>query len=786
MPSLTSQLIIALKDKVSGPAKNAAASLKRVDAAAKTAGAGGAKGVQNLANALDKVAAAKKNLQAPFKGLDLAREFGDLKLTRRELQLITKDFEALRGAMRGMKASDALGTFSLWKSRTIADLRDMRREMQATDRARDRMFRGWRGGARFAAGAAGFGGVAYSVGRGVRGGARAAAGNEREGARDYLAGLTSADSARIKGRSLSLSGQYPSVDAQTMHESLRDAAMSMRSVEKAFEIGDVMARGLVVLQSLKGKDQAIEESRKFFKALDTMGKNINPDEVKALYDGYVKAIGVEGADMNMGDLLLAMRRSKSAGPGLSNRFLMTSAPGLMQDMGADRFGTALGSTVAQVIGDRATKKAKAQQTAYGLRKGGKFLDARKLQQDPDLYAWENLIPALQKKKINPDDVTGVTKAMNEIFSNQLVSDIFTKLITQREQYQGKATQVDKAPGIAGAQALPGKDPWVALEGTMAQLRNHASVLAEGALPRVVDLLNSFNGVLASINETLANNPKLKEQAGTAAGVAGGVAGTGVSYLLARKAIRWLRDMPAGGGARGAGGAVAGGAAGGSMVGGLLRGVGRVAMPALGPALNPNRTMPVPDLQQKLNDLAPIYLPQTNVGGATAQGRRREALRQHFGHEQRGIGVVGRAALGDGLWAKGTGPVQSFDISEDAEAAGSKAGEAFKSSFLDAIKGSAPDIQNLDQSTKAGAAGTQTGDAFKTGFEAALRGVDPLIVAAMQRWSALLGSFNGTPSITPKFGPAPSVSPTGFKSGSAHSIKDQQQAMLADYGVGTTV
>lgn len=810
MPSLTSQLIIALRDNVSGPAKNAAASLKRVDAAAKTAGAGGAKGVQNLAASLDKVAAAKKKLDAPFKGLDLAREFGDLKLTRRELQLITKDFEALRGAMRGMKASDALGTFNLWKSRTVADLRDMRREMQATERARDRMFRGWRGGARFAAGAVGFGGVAYGVGRGVRGGARAAAGNEREGARDYLAGLTSAESARIKGRSLSLSGQYPSVDAQTMHESLRDAAMSMRSVEKAFEIGDVMARGLVVLQSLKEKDQAIEESRKFFKALDTMGKNINPDEVKALYDGYVKAIGVEGADMNMGDLLLAMRRSKSAGPGLSNRFLMTSAPGLMQDMGADRFGTALGSTVAQVIGDRATKEAKARQTAYGLRKGGKFIDASKLQQDPDLYAWENLIPALQKKKINPDDVTGVTKAMNEIFSNQLVSDIFTKLITQREQYQGKAVQFEKAPGIAGAQALPGKDPWVALEGSMAQLRNHASVLAEGALPRVIDLLNSFNSVLASINETLANNPKLKEQAGTAAGVAGGVAGAGATYLLARKAIRFLSSPFSGGGA-GAGGAVT---AQGSLtaltrIPGVAAAAGAVAAPWV-----------LYDATKEDHGLTAGERLNKHRGGSM-----RDTYRRRFNQERErlglplliesGVGTVGRNRHGGGIWStgaeplsdttanrgmraagqnqdawtKGASPLNADQVTE-AAAAGMRAGDTFKRSFLGSVTEIDPPMEWLDRSREATAAGQRMGDAFKSGFDAALQGVAPLLVQHMQRWSAMLGSFSASPSITPQFGPLPTapksgqMPATGLKTGAAEIIKQKQHAMFADYGMNT--
>jgi hypothetical protein len=69
-----------------------------------------------------------------------------------------------------------------------------------------------------------------------------------------------------------------------MHERLRDTAMGMRSTDKALELSDRIAQGTTVLQSLQGKDKAIEEGRKFFSALDVMGKNIDPKEVKELFN----------------------------------------------------------------------------------------------------------------------------------------------------------------------------------------------------------------------------------------------------------------------------------------------------------------------------------------------------------------------------------------------------------------------------------------------------------------------------------------------------------------------
>src|SRR4051812_15622950 len=97
-----------------------------------------------------------------------------------------------------------------------------------------------------------------------------------------------------------------------MHERLRDTAMGMRSTDKAIELVDTIGQVTTVLQSLEGKDQAIEEGRKFFAALDVMGKNLDPKEVKEMADGYVKALGVEGADMYLAGVLAMAKRLKSA------------------------------------------------------------------------------------------------------------------------------------------------------------------------------------------------------------------------------------------------------------------------------------------------------------------------------------------------------------------------------------------------------------------------------------------------------------------------------------------
>lgn len=469
-----------------------------------------------IAGKFKEIAGTAKSLSdiKPLKGMSdasFARSLRDLKATSREMEIINRsarDFNAALKAGGPMKASKYFDSLSFWREKTIGNLRAVRAEMERTE-AIHRRFSGPIGnGARMAVGALGVGSAAYLANRAGRGIVSAGSVSVREGARDYLAGLSDEESGRIKRRSGELSAKYPSIAASTMHERLRDTAMSMRSLDKAFEVDDAIARGTVVLQSLKGKDQAIEEGRKFFRGLDVLGKNQDPKQVESLFNGYVKALGVEGADLNLGDVFQVAKQSRAAGLALSDRFLMSTAPGLIGDMGAPQVGTALASGLAQAIGGRATKESKAFQQSAGLRdKSGNFLDKTLMQSDPDRYAWTRLIPAMQKKNINADDATGVTEFLSKAFSNRTVADLLGKLILQRQQYQDKSRQYDQAPGLVAAGELPRRDPFAAAGGFISQLKNTAAALAEPVFPLATSSLNYFTSALGGAANRFANGDK---------------------------------------------------------------------------------------------------------------------------------------------------------------------------------------------------------------------------------------------------------------------------------------
>ena len=570
------------------------------------------RGVEKAAKSFEGIKPLNKTM---FGGMDIEKQFASLKLTSREIQAVQKSWENFQRALsRGgpMGAAKALGALEMWKSKTLASLRQVREGYDQVGHAHKRFFQG---AGRFAVTAAGIGGAAYAANRVGRAGITAAATSQRESARDYLAGMSDADSARLSKEALRQSAQYPSVDSSTMHERLRDTAMGTRSTDKAIELGETIAQGTTVLQSLKGKDKAIEEGRKFFSALDVMGKNVDPKEIRELFHGYIKALGVEGADMDLGGVLAMARQSRAAGGILSNRFLMTTAPGLGRDLGDYQLGTSLASALSQNIGGRATKTSKAVQQEFGLRdKKGQFLDSRLAMTDPDKYAWEKILPALEKKKISPDDDVAVAGAMSKLFSNRTVADVFTKLINQRAQYQAKAGQYEKAPGLEAAKPLLTKDPFVGYEAVLSQLRNLATQapLMDAAAAGLAKLSSAIGSAVQTFSE---GNRAEKIGMGTAVGLgAGGAAAVGAVGL--RAAYQWftggtaalnasataltgsaaaltaaaarlaagatLASVAGGAGAAAAPAAAAAGAAGGGLLS-KAWGVGAAALPFLGPA-----------------------------------------------------------------------------------------------------------------------------------------------------------------------------------------------------------
>ena len=163
MSSLTSQLIVSLIDKVSGPAKNASAALKGVAAAEKSLAGTSGKGADGLATSLDRASKAAQRFKNSGKNVSgwgdgFQRELDKMKLTSVQLAKLSQEYARFREGLRGTKASVALGSMSDWSKQTLAGLRAVTRAQDEIQRKQNRISGTMRSGARMAAGAIGVGG----------------------------------------------------------------------------------------------------------------------------------------------------------------------------------------------------------------------------------------------------------------------------------------------------------------------------------------------------------------------------------------------------------------------------------------------------------------------------------------------------------------------------------------------------------------------------------------------------------------------------------------------------
>jgi hypothetical protein len=538
---LVGSLILNLVDKLSGPAKGAAKSLQDVAAAAKglnNAGAGA--GLDKLARGMKEIndRAASQNVKAWSLGFE--KTLARLKVSAEEMQRVKASWldlqntfarDKIGGALRGARTAE-------WRNATVGHILGVRGElMKLQAQAARGIHLNFRPGGflRGAAGPAVGVGAGYAGGRGIRGSLRAGSDATTQSGRDYLGGLSDAQSEALRRAAMAQSQRFASVSETLLRDPMREVAQVLgggdKGVEGASGLSETIARSLVTLQALKGKDRAADELAGFMRALDTLGR-ANPSDIAELLGGFTRAAGVQGRELNLRDLFTTAKRAKSAGAVISNEFIMDTLPSLIADMGSDRAGTSLGSMVAQTLASRATKQALGEQRRLGLRDDKGFRHGAELS-NPFTYTLERLIPALQKDGVDIRDGAAVTTAIGKIFSNQVVADLFTKMITQVDQYQRQRRQFREAPGLAAADVLPRIDAKVANEEVVAQANNLAASIAEPVLKTINPSLRSLASTLGGLADALRKSPELTGQIGTGAAAAGGIAAAAVGGLMLR-------------------------------------------------------------------------------------------------------------------------------------------------------------------------------------------------------------------------------------------------------------
>lgn len=465
--------------------------------------------------ALNKIEREANHLGSAKWGVGFQRQLDRLKVSPTEQAAIVRSYDRLA---RGINGKVAKADFSAWRGGVISNLTAVRSEIDATRKRADQLHASFLGKGSPAAGFAKSAIVAlgaytlwYGAGMAMRQGFLAGGERQREFFRQKMAGIPEAEREQILDKSQELTLKYASVGLTEIMEMARTARNTMGNTKDGLAILEALTRGLVTLQSSQGTDAAADSMLRLIRGLDNMGINsggeVGIEAMKEIIAGAIRAAQIEGSEIDVGKYFEFARRSKVAGPALSNEFLATTAPVLMQDMTAPTAGNSVAMFFkAFIVGakDTASKVNIEAQQALGIRTESGLVDAQLAGENPYEWTKKYLIPALQKAGVDLNNEVAVAKAIADLTRNFNAAGLLTRMVTQSAQIERLIGMYGQAMGPDAADFARDEDPFVSAKGFTTSLGNLASSFGEHLFPVIVPGINALSDGINVLAQSIRN------------------------------------------------------------------------------------------------------------------------------------------------------------------------------------------------------------------------------------------------------------------------------------------
>jgi uncharacterized membrane protein YgcG len=518
---LIGELIVRLVDNVSAEAKKVAASLKEVDRTAIGTGKS-ARGADSLATALKHAADNARLLASEGRGLEgwgqrFDRMLGRLKLGARDIDQVRSSWQRLQSQLKAGTFDEAFRTNAVqhWRNETIAALTAVNAQASKTKHELSGLGVGRTMGriVKNTGIVAGIGGGVYGAGYVARRGIKSAAELPREQTRQWLAGMTAQEQAIAAVKARELSAKYPSLGQLDVMEHIRQLRARFGDFHHAMENVETLVKAQVVLGNLgKGSEHAGHDLERLVLGLETI---VGGDPVKftTLVNAFLKAKQLF-PDLQGEDFRQYLQTSKASKYGLSEGYLATVAPTMMQHEGAAKFGTMQATAFGSLVGLRSLPRSVDQMVKFGLAEkvhweGRKrYLDKIKeedlLISNPFLWARDVMQPALaaQGVKIGPDatekEREEFVSVVQKMFGNRNAAEFFTSLLVNQQVIAKDLAMLNRTKGLEVAEGLREKDPFIAAHGVMEQLINVVQNALEPYSERAAAALNTVADALARI------------------------------------------------------------------------------------------------------------------------------------------------------------------------------------------------------------------------------------------------------------------------------------------------
>jgi len=486
--------------------------------------------------AVEKAARAMKAGEGDAKQLARAYEVAQAAVSR-----ASAAFERQKIAV--LQARAGLEGFGIPVSRAVEAQNRLRAAVERTNAVLERQ----PGMLRRAAGAVGrgAGNAAMLAGPGILHGtyeaAKSGAEMQSEMVKMRAAGIPQADIDRAWAQSGDLTAKYTNVKRADAMERFKELRSIMLNPEEAHTMLPLAVQATAAMNAIDKSGEGAKGLNLAFKGAEMLGLGQDEGRLHSYVDSFIKAKQVMGDTITPEAMYEFAKYAKASGVSLSDRYRMTTALSLAQEMGGQTAGQSTDMFVKQVIGGfqgnqhsaakefvslGLAKKSDFDLTKTGEIKGmkhGRHVAGYQLaQSDPDLWVKKYYIPALKKAGFNTlDEMVGETR---RAFPAGRSADLVSKLIQQMPSFENHAKLYNEAQGLDAVKNNK-NDPFVALNSLTTSLENFAGVLTQPAMETASGVLNSMADTFASWQSELSKFNK--EHPDAAKWIGGGAVAAGV-------------------------------------------------------------------------------------------------------------------------------------------------------------------------------------------------------------------------------------------------------------------
>jgi hypothetical protein len=378
-----------------------------------------------------------------------------------------------------------------------------------------------------------------------------AASEQHEQMRMAVSGMSGSEQEHATKLSRELQSKYAPIGQTNIMHMLRNARSVVGSYEEATHILDPLLKLRVVAQGAQphaAVEQINEDFDKLVKGLEIKGVTQNLPQFERYINGMAKALNLFGDTLKPYEYYQMFKYGRASTLGLSEKYALSVAPTLAQELGGSSAGKAQAAFYSAIIGGKMTNVAAGEfvklgmvapdqivKTKTGSVKGikpGGIAGSELARTNPYEWVQKYLLPAMLSH-----GVTGEAKQAEliaHLFGNQVAAQLVQIFATQQKRIEKDMGLVGQAKGVEAV-----ADVMNTLDSATKSLHNSLDSLAMAmGRPFIQPLtasVNTFAGLIDKLAKKLDTDPVLA--AATTAATLGTI-GVGTGALVAGGHAMW--------------------------------------------------------------------------------------------------------------------------------------------------------------------------------------------------------------------------------------------------------